>query len=136
MFRFNDDVRPHVERIVSVMQWANSNQYADQRGVYGMMSNALNLIVSRECGADVLEAIENSRNHWNFGGNESWLVDVEVAVENALVALDLLLEIRDTRSALDFQNNSPDCEPGQEAEYAWELFAELKSLYHALSEVR
>jgi hypothetical protein len=60
---------------------------------------------------------------------ESWYDD-------SVRALDLLIEIRDTRSALDFQNNAPDCEPGQEAEYAWELRAELKSLYHALSEVR
>jgi hypothetical protein len=83
VFRFNDNVRPQVERIVSVMQWANDNQYASQRDVFGMMEKALCLIVSRECGDDVLDTIEHSRHHWNFGGNESWLVDVEVAVEHA-----------------------------------------------------
>jgi hypothetical protein len=65
--------------------------------------------------------------------------DADVAeawYDDSVKALELLIEIRDTVSALDFANNSPDCEPGQEAEYAWELRAELKSLYHALSEVR
>lgn len=87
MFRFNANVRPQVERIVSVMQWANGNQYASQTDVYGSMSKALDLIVVRECGQEVLNTIEHSRNHWNFGGNESWLIDVEVAVDDALQEL-------------------------------------------------
>lgn len=84
MFRFNDNVRPQVERIVSVMQWANGNQYASQSDVYGSMNKALDLVVIRECGQKVWDTIEHSRHHWNFGGNESWLIDVEVAIENAL----------------------------------------------------
>lgn len=60
---------------------------------------------------------------------ESWYDD-------SVKALELLIEICDTVVALDFANNTPDCEPGYETEYTWELQAELKSLYHALSEVR
>jgi hypothetical protein len=65
------------------MQWANNNEYASQRDVYGKMSEALSLIVKRECGVDVEDEIEHSRYHYNFGGNGSWLEDVEVAVDHA-----------------------------------------------------
>ncbi len=91
-FRFNDNVRPIVENLANMLQWANNQDhddydgrpvYASQRNLFGHFYNALKTIIIEECGYEVYTAIEASRDGFNFGGNHTWLEDVEVAVDNA-----------------------------------------------------
>ena len=87
MFRFNGELRIQVTKIVDVMLWANNcgkSGYAGMNSVYGGCSKALKSIINAECGSDIMDLIDCSRNGWNFGGNESYTVDVEVAVQAAI----------------------------------------------------
>lgn len=84
MFRFSAESRSIVAGIVAALEYANSHSsLSSQRGCYGHLENALRAIIEAECGKQVVEFIDNSNNHYNFGGNESWLVDVEAAIDNA-----------------------------------------------------
>lgn len=84
MFRFSTESRSIVAGIVTALEYANSHKsLSSQRGCYGHLENALRSIIEAECGKQVVEFIDNSSNHYNFGGNESWLIDVEVAIDNA-----------------------------------------------------
>lgn len=92
-FRFNDNVRPIVENLAKMLMWANNQDhddtvggrpvYASQRNLYGHISNAIKAIVVAECGESIYNQIENSRYGFNFGGNHSWLEDIEVAIDQA-----------------------------------------------------
>lgn len=98
MFRFSDNVRPQAEQITHMMQWANnSGKYAGTDSVYGAMGKALAAIIIRECGQYVYDRV-NEGDRWNFGGNESWLIDVEVAIDDAMnETLENMTELAKTR---------------------------------------
>jgi len=83
--RLRDEIRPQVEQLANLMMWANSQRssLANQSSVYGHCEKALRDIIVMEFGQAVYNAIDNSRNGWNFGGNGSFIEDVEAAIENA-----------------------------------------------------
>jgi len=83
--RLRDEIRPQVKALADLMMWANNqrNSLANQSSTYGHCEKALRDIIVLEFGQAVYNAIENSRNGWNFGGNGSWIEDVEAAIENA-----------------------------------------------------
>jgi hypothetical protein len=96
-FKFNDNVRPIVANLANMLQWANNQDhddyngrpvYASQRGLFGHFYNAVKTIITEECGSDVYNAIERSRDGYNFGGNATYLDDIECAIDNAYADLN------------------------------------------------
>lgn len=106
--RLRDEIRTQVAALANLMMWANSqrNSLANQSSTYGHCEKALRDIIVMEFGQAVYNAIQNSRNGWNFGGNGSWLEDVEAAIENAqdelreeLLAMDKEAEQQENAAA-------------------------------------
>jgi hypothetical protein len=92
-FRFPADVRPFVESLAKLLYFANARdtgkwawQSSDpaHNGVFGAAMTTVEMIIREVCGAAILEAIGRSRYGWNFGGNGSFLLDIEVAVQTAI----------------------------------------------------
>lgn len=92
-FTFRPEVREHVRALAELMMFANAQpgmawpaQSSDptRDGVYGLVAKALEKILEIECGSSVVRLIENSRHGFNFGGNATFLDDVETAVATAL----------------------------------------------------
>lgn len=88
--RLRPEIRPQVEALANLMMWANNqrNSLARQDSMYGHCEKALHDIIALEFGVAIDNRIRCSRNHWNFGGNESYIVDVEVAIEKAIEEVD------------------------------------------------
>lgn len=90
MFRFDDNVRPTVDQLVAIMEWANMQDsdekiandghsiYASQRNVFGHAYAALLAIIDEECGKDVTKY---ASREFNWGGGKTWLEDCEFAVQ-------------------------------------------------------
>lgn len=84
-FKFHPEIRPHVEATVKLMEYANSKEsYLWCGDVYGHASKALDAIILATMGDKVMDKINHMRHGYNFGGNYSWLEDVEVAIQTAL----------------------------------------------------
>ncbi len=85
MYRFPAKVRPFVRSLCNLMQYANSietGQWADGRdGVFGHAQNTINAIL-KELKFDADIRIGNLETNW--GGNETWLDDLEIAITEAL----------------------------------------------------
>lgn len=107
MFRFDDNVRPTVERLLTTMGWSNLHGvndkfdddghsiYASQRYVFRKAYNELMAIVEEKCGKKVADYASREFN-WEIGG-ANWLEKFEFAVQYGLsrVAFEktLIIEI-------------------------------------------
>lgn len=101
-YRFPDDVRPYVKSLSELLYFANAEepgtsaayrkgsrwawQSSDPagNGVFGHAMSTVESIICEVHGEELLNRINCSRYGWNFGGNGSWMEDIEVAVETAL----------------------------------------------------
>lgn len=98
MFRFDDNVRPTVEQLVAIMEWANMQDsdeklandghsiYASQRNVFGHAFNGMMAIIEEECGKKVADY---ASREFNWGGGKTWLDDCELAVQCALDRVEI-----------------------------------------------
>lgn len=89
-FTFPKDVRPFVESLAELMEYANrtdTGNWAVQSvdpardGVFGRAEKTITAIVREVCGDKVAAEY---RNYFNFGGHRTWLDSVEAAVQEAL----------------------------------------------------
>ena len=81
-FRFTEQNRSVVARLTDLLKDLNQ---ADPGGHFSAISKAVDAIVDIDTGfTGMAERINGSRYGCNFGANESWLKDVEFAIENQL----------------------------------------------------
>ena len=82
---FQRDTASYLGKLLETMVWANNegrNGYAGINSVYGKCRDAIVEIVERECNVNI------SEEDWNLGGNNSYLEDIEVCIENTRKKLE------------------------------------------------
>jgi len=85
MRELKEDSKIRVQMLAEIMIWANicgHDGYAGHDSVYGCCRDAIIEIVKQETGVNIRNSCD-----WNMGGNNTYLEDIEIAIDTEREAI-------------------------------------------------